>query len=102
MLSLEDPELAFAVANPADLVPGYDPPLERAARQLGAESADIAIFALVTIPSDPSEMTINLMAPVAVDLKSMAAQQMILDRPELSPAHRVVSPRVGEEKAAEK
>jgi flagellar assembly factor FliW len=90
MLSLDDPELAFAVADPLDLVPGYEPPVERAARQLGAEPADVAIFALVTIPKDPTQMTVNLMAPVAVDLKSMTAQQLILDRPDLSPAHAVV------------
>lgn len=90
MLSLEDPELAFAVADPIDLVADYDPPMKRASKQLHADEADVAIFALVTIPKDPTEMTINLMAPVAVDLKSMAAEQLILDRPDLSPAHPVV------------
>lgn len=90
MLCLEDPELAFAVANPSDLVGSYEPPMEKAAKQLGADAADVAIFALVTIPADPTQMTINLMAPVAVDLKTMTAEQLILDRPELSPAHRLV------------
>lgn len=90
MLSVEDPELAFAVADPIDLVPNYEPPLKKATKHLQAEESDIAIFALVTIPKDPTQMTINLMAPVAVDLKSMAAEQLILDRPELSPAHPVV------------
>ena len=91
MLSLEDPELAFAVANPSDLVSDYSPPLKKAAKQLSANDADVAIFALVTIPSDPTQMTINLMAPVAVDLRSMTAEQLILDRPDLSPAHPVVA-----------
>ncbi len=90
MLSVEDPELAFAVADPADLVPDYDAPLKRAAKQLQADEANVAIFALVTIPKDPTQMTINLMAPVAVDLNSMAAAQLIVDRPDLSPAHPVV------------
>lgn len=98
MLSLEDPELAFAVADPIDLVPNYEPPVKRATKQLQADATDIAIFALVTIPKDPTQMTINLMAPVAVDLKSMAAEQLILDRPDLSPAHPVV-PVTVEEKA---
>lgn len=90
MLSLDDPELAFAVVNPSDLVPEYDPPVERAAKVLSADLPDIAIFALVTIPPDPTQMTINLMAPLAVDLKSMTAEQLVIDRPGLSPAHRVV------------
>ena len=90
MLSLDDPELAFAVANPGELVASYEPPLKRAAKQLSAKEEDVALFALVTIPSDPTEMTMNLMAPIAVDLKSMTAEQLILDRPDLSPAHRIV------------
>ncbi len=91
MLSLEDPELAFAVADPIDLVPSYEAPVKRAAKQLEADATNVAIFALVTIPNDPTQMTINLMAPVAVDLKTMRAEQLILDRPDLSPAHRVVA-----------
>lgn len=90
MLCLEDPELAFAVANPSDLVGTYEPPLDKAAKQLGADPSDVAIFALVTIPANPTDMTINLMAPVAVDLKTMEAEQLILERPDLSPAHRLV------------
>jgi len=100
MLCLEDPELAFAVANPADLVPGYAAPVESASRQLRARADDIAIFALVTIPADPTQMTVNLMAPVAVDLKTMTAAQLILDRPELSPAHLVVAKDAGSGEAA--
>lgn len=100
MLSLDDPELAFAVADPIELVRDYEPPLKRASRQLEAEPTDLAIFALVTIPADPTEMTINLMAPVAVNLKTLTAQQIILDEPGLSSAHRVVQGAPSAEPAA--
>lgn len=100
MLSLDDPELAFAVANPSDLVSDYTPPVKRAAKQLAAEAEDVAIFALVTIPTDPTQMTINLMAPVAVSLRTMAAEQLILDRPDLSPAHPVVSKSGGSKESS--
>jgi flagellar assembly factor FliW len=90
MLSIDDPELGFAVADPTDLVVGYVPPFEAASRAVGAEPADVAIFALVTIPQNPSEMTVNLMAPVVVNLRSRVARQLVLEEPGLDPAHRVL------------
>lgn len=91
MLSVDDPELAFAVADPADLVVGYVPPFEAAARAVAAEPSDLVLFALVTIPSNPTEMTVNLMAPVAVNLRSRVARQLVLEEAGLSPAHRVLA-----------
>ena len=91
MLSIDDPELGFAVADPTDLVAGYLPPFEAACRAVGAEPADLAVFALVTIPQNPTEMTVNLMAPVAVNLRSRVARQLVLEEPGLDPAHRVFS-----------
>jgi flagellar assembly factor FliW len=79
MLSLDDPELAFAVADPCELVTGYHPPLDVAARLLAIEPGDVGLFAIVTIPSEPSAMTVNLMAPVVVDLRTREARQLVLD-----------------------
>jgi flagellar assembly factor FliW len=90
LLSLDDPELAFAVANPGELVAGYHPPLEFAARLLGTDPAAIALFVIVTIPSDPTRMTVNLMAPVVVDLRTRAARQIVLDDPRCPPDHPIV------------
>jgi flagellar assembly factor FliW len=90
MLSIDDPDLAFAVANPCELVADYDPPLALAARLLGAAEEDLALFVLVTIPPDPTRMTVNLMAPVVVDLRTRQARQIVLDDPRCPPDHRVV------------
>jgi len=90
MLSLDDPELAFAVANPGELVAGYQPPLALAARLLGVPAEELALFVIVTIPPDPTRMTVNLMAPVVVDLRTRQARQIVLDDPRCPPDHRVV------------
>lgn len=90
MLSVDDPELAFAVVHPGDLVAGWVAPLERAREEVDAPDEDVAIFALVTIPEDPSAMTINLLAPLAVNLRTRAGRQLVLDDPALSPAYRVI------------
>jgi len=90
MLSLDDPELAFAVANPGELVVDYTPPLGLASRLLGTAADDIALFVLVTIPPDPTAMTVNLMAPVVADMRTRQARQIVLDDPRCPPDHRVV------------
>ena len=90
LLSVDDPELAFAVADPSELVTGYQPPLEPAAKLLGAAPADVALFVIVTIPRDPKRMTVNLMAPVVVDIRTRTARQMVIEDQGLSPCHPVV------------
>ena len=90
MLSIDDPELAFAVAHPGELVADYQPPLALAARLLDTEPDALALFAIVTIPSDPTRMTVNLMAPVVVNLRTRQARQIVFDDPRCPPDHRVV------------
>jgi flagellar assembly factor FliW len=79
MLSIDNPELGFAVANPYELVGDYCPPIELAARLLATDPTEVALFAVVTIPPDPTRMTVNLMAPVAVDLRTNTARQIVLE-----------------------
>jgi len=92
LLSLDDPELAFAVADPTDLVAGYVPPVELASRILACAADDLALFVLVTIPRDPTAMTVNLMAPVAVDVRTRRARQLVLEDGRYPAAHAVVAP----------
>jgi flagellar assembly factor FliW len=79
MLCLDDPELAFAVVDPGHLVADYQPPLEATARLVGADPEHLGLFVIVTIPSDPTAMTVNLLAPVVVDLQTRAARQVVLE-----------------------
>jgi flagellar assembly factor FliW len=90
LLSIEDPDLAFAVANPGELVADYRPPIDLASRLLGTDPAEIALFVIVTIPPDPTRMTVNLMAPVVVDMHTRRARQIVLDDPGSPPDYRVV------------
>jgi flagellar assembly factor FliW len=91
MLSIDDPELGFAVADPYELVAGYSPPLELAARLLATDPAEVALFVVVTIPPDPTRMTVNLMAPVAVDLRTHSARQIVLEDPRFPPSYPLLS-----------
>jgi flagellar assembly factor FliW len=89
MLSLEEPDLAFAVADPAELVRDYRPPLTLAARTLEADPADVGVFVILTIPPDPTRMTANLMAPIVVDVRTRRARQLILDEGRCDPSYSI-------------
>ena len=89
MLCVEEPDLGFAVVDPVDFVPGYGAPLEHAAKLLACRIEDVALFVLVTIPRQPTEIFLNLLAPIAVDLQTRQGRQLVLEDTQLDPAHRV-------------
>jgi flagellar assembly factor FliW len=89
MLCVDEPELGFAVVDPADFVPKYAAPIEQAAGALGCGAADVALFVLVTIPERPTEIFVNLLAPIVVDLGRRRGRQLVLEDPALDPAHRI-------------
>lgn len=94
MLCLDEPDVAFAVAEPGCLVPDYRAPLDLAARVLGADPSDVALFVIVTIPPDPTAMTVNLLAPVAVDRRTHTSRQLVLEDGRFDPSHRVCTPPI--------
>jgi len=89
MLCIDEPELGFAVVDPGHFVPTYAAPLEQAMAALGCAAEDVALFALVTIPERPSEIFVNLLAPIVVDLGRRRGRQLVLEDPALDPAHRI-------------
>jgi flagellar assembly factor FliW len=89
MLSVDEPDLGFAVVDPGDFVAGYVAPLEHAANVLSCARADVALFVLVTIPERPTEIFLNLLAPIIVDLQTRRGRQLVLEDTQLDPAHRI-------------
>lgn len=89
MLCVDEPDLAFAVVDPVEFVPGYRPPIDKAVETLGCAPQDVALFVLVTIPARPVEIYANLLAPVVVDLARRKGRQLVLEDPTLDPAHPI-------------
>ena len=89
MLCVDEPDLAFAVVDPVEFVPGYRAPIEKAVEVLGCAAGDVALFVLVTIPARPVEIYANLLAPVVVDLARRVGRQLVLEDPTLDPAHPI-------------
>ncbi len=73
------PELAFVVIDAFELRPDYAPRLwEEDELQLGRPApADLEVYAILTIPEDPSRMTANLLGPVFINRALRLGKQVV-------------------------
>jgi flagellar assembly factor FliW len=78
--SLDHVDLEFLVAAPVVLFPDYAPELDDASVELlGLTSADDAlVLVLVTVTGRAEDATANLLAPIIVNVTTMAAAQVVL------------------------
>lgn len=78
--SVNDPNLAFVVIDPALFIEDYKPQVAAGDLQsLGTEKVDqCEVFSIVTIPEDhPEKMTANLQGPILVNRKGNVGRQVI-------------------------
>ena len=82
--ALDCPELTFVVIDPRLPFPGYRPLVtasELATLQLTAIE-EAALLSIVTVPTDPRDMTANLQAPLIINARTMRAVQLISSDPD--------------------
>lgn len=79
--SVEDPGLAFVVMNPFALYEDYRPRLGAADSKLLENTGEDAIswYVICTMKGSLEESSVNLKAPVAVNVRSRKACQVILE-----------------------
>jgi flagellar assembly factor FliW len=78
--ALKKPSVAFPLLEPQIFEVNYKVELQDEDRKtLALDTLNHAkIFAIITIPSDPTKMTANLKAPIVLNLKTRLAKQVIL------------------------
>jgi len=78
--AVKKPTIAFPLLNPFLIEPDYQIELtENDVAMLDAESVEeLKLYSIVTIPSDPTKMTSNLKAPIALNPVKRKAKQLIL------------------------
>ncbi len=94
--SLDDPGIAMPATHPRAVFEDYDPELPAAAF-LALEidrASDFTMLCVVVVGDEAREMTINLQAPVLVNLRARKALQITLPGSEYS-AHEII-PRTHE------
>jgi flagellar assembly factor FliW len=78
LLCVDEPELAFAIVDPADFFPDYR--IDPHGLTGAPPTEDLAVCAIVTIPRrHPAGMSANLMAPVVVHVGTRVARQLVLE-----------------------
>ena len=86
MQSIEDSEIAFPIIEPKIFKPDYVAkllPADMASVDLEALS-DAKIYRILTIPSNITEMSANLKAPIVINNKKKVAKQIVLQDSKLS------------------
>ncbi|MGB8265496.1 MAG: flagellar assembly protein FliW [Candidatus Velthaea sp.] len=103
--SLDDTSVALPLCDPWSLFDDYEAPLPQYAKEsLGLENPDdFCLMCVCVVAKGAVEMTINLLAPVVINLKTRVARQVTLEsqryslrtpiprRPAAEPALEVLS-----------
>lgn len=89
LVSLDDPNLAFVIANPWHFFPGYDPAVSP--RHLkGLDITDPEHLEIVVMATfQGRKVSLNLSAPVLINRDSRRAAQVILEDPRYSTREEV-------------
>mgnify|MGYP002727551396 CR=1 FL=1 len=75
--SMEEPELAFPVADPTHIFSGYNPVVED------------ELLVVLTVPSDLTKMTANLKAPLVINTDTRKGCQIIVNNEEYQVRYNV-------------
>jgi flagellar assembly factor FliW len=95
---VDNPSLAFVVADPTALVPDYRPKNGVATLQELQASSPEDLQALVTLtipPGRPREMTANLMSPLLINPEQGLGKQVVIEKPHYSHQHPVIALKPG-------
>ncbi len=80
--SITAADLAFVVVNGAEFGEHYQVPLPKNDTELDlGDNPDYAIVNIVSVRPQPSPTTVNLKAPIIVNLKNMKGRQIVIDSP---------------------
>jgi flagellar assembly factor FliW len=80
--SLEDPQVAFVVVNPAVFFPAYR--IEVDPRELGevrpGPNDRLLVLGICTIPEQFSDISVNLLGPLVINTATGRGKQIVLNR----------------------
>jgi len=90
--SVDDPDIAFAVANPFLIVKDYDFELsEDDVKRLSIENAeDVAVYSVIVVPDKIEKMSMNLKAPIIINSRNKSGAQVILDTDKYTVRHYIL------------
>jgi flagellar assembly factor FliW len=90
--AIENPQLAFALANPFAIKNDYDFELnDEVVKGLGIENpSQVSVYSIVVVPEDKSKISMNLKAPIIINTNNNKAAQVVLDTDKYSVRHFIL------------
>ncbi|MBN2244037.1 MAG: flagellar assembly protein FliW [Acidobacteria bacterium] len=87
--ALDDPPITLFVINPFLVEPTYEFRLSETdmADVNSRNSSELAVYAVATIPENPGDATLNLMAPIVINEPERCGKQIILHESTYSVKH---------------
>lgn len=100
--ALDDPPISLFIINPFVVDTTYEFRLTESDMEdvKSANPAELAVYAVATIPEDPTKATVNLMAPIVVNDRERCAKQVILHESKYSVKHPLFDSEVQNESKA--
>ena len=97
--SIDEPGLAFVVAEPMEFFENYDVPAKAAELEsIGLSVIDDAVvLVLLVVPSDPTLITANLQGPIVINPEARLGKQLVLQVPEYTTSRPIFPPRQEQE-----
>ena len=93
--SIDTPALAFPVLDGTTLPDGYPgAPLDELARMAGLDGQDVTLLVVAIVRANEPTMSVNLLAPIVVDVTTRRAAQVVLDATRWAPRAQIARPNV--------
>lgn len=94
LLSLDDSEVGFAIADPTKLFANYEVDYTEEREVLDITSDEEAkLYVILTIGSNPMRTTADLLAPILLNTRSRLARQLVLSDSRYSTKHPIIAAR---------
>ncbi len=89
--SIEDADISIPIVNPFVLKPDYEIVVDDEELDLieTHEEEDLVVLNIMVLPEELTKMTINLMAPLLINMKKMIGVQIMMDHKAYSLQHPV-------------
>jgi flagellar assembly factor FliW len=89
--SVEDGAVAFIVINPSLIKDDYAPEVrdDDVALLEIKDLSDVLLLGVVTIRSNPTKITVNMRAPIVINVKKRFGKQIVLDDDSYEVQHRI-------------
>jgi flagellar assembly factor FliW len=77
--SVEDPDVAFVIVDPSLFFPNYK-----------LEMKELITYVIVTVPSDSSQMSADLLGPLVINSKRRIAKQVVMPNSPYTTKHYIL------------